>query len=1070
MMRRQEFRSLLLATSLVWAACSPPDESPPDTDVCDPIVCAAEIAGPTCVGNTLVVTIGSLGCSLFGLCDYEETREDCEYGCDDGACLVPCGGLTCSDPSEPACEGNQVIAEQTGGELNRNTCRCRYDEVVTDCEDDVCVDGACVAFACDILDCTSPPVDVCDGDFALHYPEEGGCDADARECTYDPEVEDCPGAGMACENGRCVDNCGGVVCDEAPDDRCTGTTATQWSAEGTCLLDGECEYAFEQIDCALEGAECIDAVCVPLCIDEDCTSPPASECLGDTALHFTSPGTCSEIYECEYDLTEEDCVVTGLVCVDGACSEEPTCIGIACDEPPAAFCEETIAHSFLVPGECVAGPECVYEERIADCDDDPGLVCASGVCTPFCEAVTCDAPPENVCDGDTLTQFEVAGVCNEETQACDYVETAIDCTATDARCFDGECLTGCIAGLCLTPPETITCAGAQVIGFSSTASCTEAETCAYALEVVEDCAPFRICHAGECVAVCGDGFCVSPPLDRCEGDEFVSHGPIGDCVGGACSYAETRENCRDTGLACISDPREGGAACRDACDGYLDCGILPPSYCVDDTLVVVSFPSDCSDSLCQFTETDFDCTESGDICSAGACVHPCMGVVCDDPPADVCAASMIVYFEDIGTCDAGECSYSATNFDCESLDLDCVAAECIDACLEVVCDTTPPDGCEGDELVDYVEADGACAVGICFYEEVSRLDCTETGRSCVDGACVNLCAGVSCTSRPPRECVDDIARAYGSFGTCAFGVCSYPTSDEDCQDSGRVCIDGRCGGSCVPSECDRSVLAECDGFVRVTYPGTPPLCIEGQCVRDSDEYDCLTDGTACSSGECIPSADICADLGCAGGLFCDGDQVVTRSGPGICVPGPPTTCDYTGVETTDSCAPPLGCYDAACVRIPRPGELVITEIFFDVAGTDTDGEWVEIYNRTAEELQLAGIELTSNGGRITIESSTIIPPTGFVLLAADGASVGGADYRYEYFHFPLANSSDTISISRNGVDLDSVAYDVSALWSGGPGNSLSLDPLSHTDVANDGPFQWCGGGAGTPGALNPGCL
>lgn len=1061
----------VFAAGVFLIACSSPGGDPPEPDGgCDPVACAATLPEPACSnrGDAVVTVTGSLGCSAFGTCEYETVEEPCEYGCEDAVCEIPCNGLTCNRPGRPYCEGNSVLTPTGEGELYVSSCVCRYEETEEDCGEDTCVDGECVPFSCDLVTCDDPPADECDGDFALIYDGSGECDDDTFECSYSFDVLDCAADGLACDDGECVDLCDAVTCDAPPEPTCADSVLTTWSAEGVCQADGSCEYEPTDYDCASEDARCTDGACVPLCVDADCDSPPADDCVDNIAIQYETAGTCTEEFDCDYAHVDVDCEALGLVCIDGACSEEPTCIGVTCDTAPDSFCDGTVARSFLAPGVCEPGPECVFEEVSEDCALEEGQVCIDGSCVPFCDTVTCDEPPVDSCDGEVALQYTAAGECDPIAEDCSYEFTTVDCAESDARCFEGECFTGCVPGLCTTPPEGLACSGTTVIAFTDTATCSPVGECLYAPEAVEDCSP-RACHEGECVPACGDEFCIHPPASTCDDDVLVYYESIGDCIGGACDYRDFETDCTESALRCIDDPFDGGAACRDACDGYLACDVLPPSYCVDDTLMIVSFPAECADSECMFTETPFDCTADGDVCSEGACVDPCVGVICDTPPADFCAGTVAVEFEGLGTCEDGDCSYVPVNNDCTDLGLDCLGGECLDACADVTCDTPPEDGCDGDDLVAYDAGPGTCAVGECLWDELSRTDCTASGRNCVDGACVDLCTGVVCTTRPPRECIGDIARSYGSIGTCAFGECSYPPLDEDCQDTGRVCVDGRCSG-CAASGCDRSTLAECDGTVRITYAGVPPVCIEGQCHRDSDAYDCLTEGALCVDGSCVAPEDICAEVSCPVVDVCEGDVAVSRSGAGVCVEGPPTECDYSAVETRRTCISPYGCVAGECVQRPRVGDLVISEIFFDAVGTDASAEWVEIFNSNEDEIDLSGVEVTTLRGRVTFGLGVTIGPSEYLLLAAEGSGLAGVDRTFETAHLPFGNTTDTVAVWLGDDEIDAVTYDLDDFWPGGPGSSMALDPGELDDERNDRRFSWCDGGVGTPGAVNPSCF
>ncbi len=1070
-MRRFDF-ALFLIVATALAACGDGSDPEPDPapELCDIDACLEARPEIACTtdGTAVREVQAFTGCDQFGVCQYEFVDTACEYGCQDAACVIPCGGLTCNNPPDSECDGNSAVVYGQGL-LNPNTCRCTYPDDDVDCGDDICFDGECRDFSCDFVQCQEPPESTCDGNFAVVYPEVGTCDENTRGCVYDERVTDCAAAGEACVDGACVDNCADVVCDSPPSNLCTGNTSISWDSTGTCDISGNCDYEGTETDCSTIDAECTNGLCVLLCDPLNCTDPPEPSCIENTAVRFTDAGTCNEALECVYDLLEEDCSSADLVCVDGACVTEPTCDGVECVSPTDPFCVGQTAHRFSGPGECRPGPECVYPEVTEDCTLSEGTTCFEGECAPFCDVTVCNAGPTDYCDGETAVQHAFLGDCNELTQACDYPSVEVDCAARDEVCFEGACVGGCVAELCTTPPDDRSCSGSLVIGLSDEGFCTGEDECGYPSTVVTDCADSgRVCAAGECLAACGETFCNAPAIDSCDGDELVQLAEVGACEGGVCNYAETRTNCRDSGLACIVDPADGGAACRDGCE-YLECTAPPENYCDGDTLMLQSFPSSCEESECRYAETPFDCSSTGDICVDGACVDPCMGIICDAPPSDSCEGSVAVDYRDIGACTEGICDYTSDVFDCATAFLDCVDASCIDACAGVLCDSPPADGCYGTELVDVSEGDGVCIAGDCTYFDTSRVDCAETGLSCEVDACVDLCAGLSCTSPPPAGCEDDIRTAYGTFGSCTLGDCDYPRFEEDCQESGSVCAGGECGGGCDPSACE-SVSATCDGeFVRVQFDASPPVCIDGLCERDGEEFDCRTNGQVCTSGVCVSTPDICAAMDCSQrDPFCDRDQVVTHSGDGICVLGPPSSCDYAAVEARVTCPVGDGCFAGVCTRVPQPGEVVISEIFFDADGSDFNAEWIELYNPTSDVLELGGIEVDASNGGFLVDESVVLFPGSFVVLAPSTAVIG-PDFVYDYFRIPLRNGSDTLTVSREGRELDQVTYDLSGAWPGGPGESLSLDSSLHDATENNSPSAWCSGALGSPGSSNGSC-
>ncbi len=166
------------------------------------------------------------------------------------------------------------------------------------------------------------------------------------------------------------------------------------------------------------------------------------------------------------------------------------------------------------------------------------------------------------------------------------------------------------------------------------------------------------------------------------------------------------------------------------------------------------------------------------------------------------------------------------------------------------------------------------------------------------------------------------------------------------------------------------------------------------------------------------------------------------------------------------------------------GDLVVTEIMYNpyAGGTisDTAGEWFEIYNNTDKSFDLGGV-VVSDGSKdsFTIASGSVIAAKGYFVLgiSADTTTNGGVTVTYAYAkQMTLNNTFDTISLTSNGVLVDSVTYDITKGWPNVNGVTLSLSPSSTTASGNDDPVNWCGatsalsgGDKGTPGAVNDAC-
>lgn len=185
--------------------------------------------------------------------------------------------------------------------------------------------------------------------------------------------------------------------------------------------------------------------------------------------------------------------------------------------------------------------------------------------------------------------------------------------------------------------------------------------------------------------------------------------------------------------------------------------------------------------------------------------------------------------------------------------------------------------------------------------------------------------------------------------------------------------------------------------------------------------------------------------------------------------------------------------------------LVITEFMSDPSAVlDGSGEWFELYNPTASDIDLSGYRIVSGSGSLGTESATINAAAGTVIAPAGGyvvignntnfATNGGVTEAYSYGgSIALANNTtDWLAIKdRNGVLLDSIAYSASTVTVDATGKLLSRtitspsiqppagvsravkDPLADNTIVAD-PTNWTSGAApygagdlGSPGAVNP---
>jgi hypothetical protein len=157
----------------------------------------------------------------------------------------------------------------------------------------------------------------------------------------------------------------------------------------------------------------------------------------------------------------------------------------------------------------------------------------------------------------------------------------------------------------------------------------------------------------------------------------------------------------------------------------------------------------------------------------------------------------------------------------------------------------------------------------------------------------------------------------------------------------------------------------------------------------------------------------------------------------------------------------------------RPGQVVISELMSNPAAlSDTDGEWIELYNPSASEsVVLDGCALDDGSASKALMAGARIMPLGYATLARS-AQVGFVPT--QLLSFSLGNSDDSLALVCGGIEIDRVRYGAGFPLAAGASMSLSASALDAT--ANDDASAWCLGTEpdalgerGTPGASNPPC-
>ncbi len=155
-----------------------------------------------------------------------------------------------------------------------------------------------------------------------------------------------------------------------------------------------------------------------------------------------------------------------------------------------------------------------------------------------------------------------------------------------------------------------------------------------------------------------------------------------------------------------------------------------------------------------------------------------------------------------------------------------------------------------------------------------------------------------------------------------------------------------------------------------------------------------------------------------------------------------------------------------CISAPftLASDIRVTEIMYDVAGSDAGREWIEVCNTGTADISLTDWKLFENDTNHTIktaeEGGKETLPLGTCAVIADNPTLFLEDYvAPTYFFdsaFSLKNTGEEITMrDSEGSDIDTVLYDP-GIGAGGDGNSLSLTSSAIWVAAAPTPGNWDG--------------
>ena len=215
-----------------------------------------------------------------------------------------------------------------------------------------------------------------------------------------------------------------------------------------------------------------------------------------------------------------------------------------------------------------------------------------------------------------------------------------------------------------------------------------------------------------------------------------------------------------------------------------------------------------------------------------------------------------------------------------------------------------------------------------------------------------------------------------------------------------------------------------------------------------------------------------------------------KNGKGDVCEGPAPFCGNTKVDAGEQCDDGNkltgdGCSSYCLTETPiAPGAVIITEFMPNPKAVNDDkGEWIELYNTTAKDIDLNGVVLavtitTPYKQWLSAPMPLLIKANGYLLIGNndDMASNGGLKLDYAYgSNFAISSKAATLSLTSATAVVDAVAYD-SVSWPVSSGLSVALEPTALDATKNDDVANWCAGqqpfgegDLGSPGVTNPSC-
>ncbi|MFT7578751.1 MAG: hypothetical protein ACI9MR_000409 [Myxococcota bacterium] len=577
-------------------------------------------------------------------------------------------------------------------------------------------------------------------------------------------------------------------------------------------------------------------------------------------------------------------------------------------------------------------------------------------------------------------------------------------------------------------------------------------------------------NAGAMVALadpCDPNPCAdTPPV--CAGSTLRTFPATGTCTvlgeSADCTYPPTSTvDCAVATQAC--DPMS--ATCVDDPCNPNPC-VMPPAPTCDGNAVVTtvatgSCQEDAGTSACTYAEASrTDC--GAEFCTAGVC-NPWRGVAVGDVAITEIMAAPVVVADQVGewfeiTSLASDPvnlrgvtvrDQGASTFD---IDADLVIAPGAWVVLARNGDMSVNGGVSADFVYAGMQLVTSGVDAVILELETTTLDAVtwDTTWAFFDGASLSLEADAVDTNAAVSN--DDASRWCPSNTLYGDGDRGTPGAVNDA-----------CPNPCLPNPCDTPPDG-CSGTVLTGYQ-TPGSCdvIAGSpdcSYREVTSIDCHTTDQACDSPTRACVDDACTGVICdsAPAPQCGNNTVVTFAPTGTCQANAGGICAHAEASRTDCSGETPTCNAGICVDF-RPagvGDLVITEIMTNPAVSDATGEFFELYNVSADRVNLEGLTVQDDDGEdFVVTGEFVVEPGAYAVFIRDGdLNVNGQiPFDYVYGNAMAMSPNDELVILRDDTEIDRVVW-VSSMWPVDTmARSMALDPGALTASANDDPDNWC---------------